>query len=292
MTTNHSLPVGLQIGADVDFSMEELAETWALAADASPLGAAPDPARIETMRRTLIEHSRALRLVPRRYYWAVAASVVLLICAGVFTLSRPIQLTATAALDAELPDGSSVALSAESELRYHRRFGRAHRNLAMEGAALFDVHTSPIPFVVAIRDVTVTAEGTRFSVDATDQGTTVYVAEGTVAVASQGDTRRLHAGEGVRVEVGTGNFSALAVPGQTSTELFIHIKQPLGVMFDAVEDRFDIEIIAEESIRQHVHNFKHEVTTVETLISDLCRSVTSMTLRYRSTAAGFEILEE
>ena len=221
----------------------------------------------------------------------MAASVVLLIAAGLFALSRPVHVTATAALDTMLPDGSTVSLSPQSELVYRRRFGQSHRHVTMKGSGLFDVQTSSVPFVVETPELTVTVLGTKFSVDATGEESFVYVTEGSVEVAAHGHVRRLSAGEGVRLATAFGGLTTFTAEDTEAPDLFIHIKQPLGVMFDALEDLFDIEVMADDHIRQHVHNFKHEVTTVEALISDLCRSVTSMKLRYRITATGFEILE-
>ena len=50
-----------------------------------------------------------------------------------------------------------------------------------------------------------------------------------------------------------------------------------------------IEILAPEMVRSHVHNFKQQVKTAEQLVSDLCQSVTTLRLRYRTTANGFEV---
>ncbi len=290
MTIFHSLPPGLRIDAGADTSAEELAEVWALTAAANPLAAlpAPDPARMQAMLRTLTVR----RLVRTKRYLAIAASIALLIATGLFATSRPVHLTAIATLDTELPDGSTVSMSPQTELVYHRRFGRSHRRLSMEGVVLFDVRTGELPFIVEAPGLTITVEGTKFSVDAAGEVATVFVTEGIITVTAHGVSQHLAAGEGARVETATGDITPLTADSKESEELFIHIKQPLGVMFDAVESLFGIEVVAEEQIRSHVHNFKHEVTTVESLISDLCRSVTSMTLRYRATATGFEILEE
>jgi len=274
----------------------ELQTVWDLAENANPMQALADPERIRAIRGRLAAKSRPLRYVQTRRYWAIAASIALLMVAtGLFLHSRPTQVTtASESVEVVLPDESAVTVLPNSSLTYHRRFGHSHRQVDLQGAAFFDVRAGTVPFVVLTPDLTVTVEGTRFSVDADGEGSDVFVTEGVVAVTAKGQTLRASAGEGIRIDKATGYFSAMSsVAGETDeTEMFIHIKQPLGVMFDAAEERFDIEIIAEGHIRQHVHNFKHEITTAEMLISDLCRSVSSMALRYRETATGFEILEE
>ena len=291
MTTNHALPPELQAeGQSLD---PALTSTWAMTANASPLATveAPDPERMRAIGQRLAAFAPArMRIERRRRYWAMAASIVLLVAAGLYATSRPVHIETATGVDIELPDGSTLSLAPGSEVVHDRGFGRSHRRLSLSGAALFDVRSEDVPFVVATPELTVTVLGTKFSVDAAGEGFMVYVTAGEVEVATQGQAVRLAAREGIRADAG--NLTTFSADDAATPDLFIHIKQPLGVMFDAVEERFDIEVMAEERIRQHVHNFKHEITTVEALISDLCRSVTSMTLRYRATAAGFEILAE
>ena len=73
---------------------------------------------------------------------------------------------------------------------------------------------------------------------------------------------------------------------------FVFINEPLGTMFDEIERRFGIEVVASEAIRAHAHNIKTQVTTADQLIGELCQSVTALNLRYRVMANGFEVFED
>ena len=295
MRSQPGLPAELHIDSSVGASRQELAAVWELLGGADPLAAleAPDNARIEAIRQHVFAKRSALTLVHRRQWLAVAASVIILAVAGLLYTQRPVVVAAeNTALEALLPDGSTVALTPQSSVLYARGFGDGHRQIALDGSAEFDVESSATPFVVTTPDLTVTVLGTQFSIDVADGVSAVFVTEGEVEVTANGESRRLAAGDGVILTKEDGSLVDYRPAAAPDTDLFLFIKQPLGVMFDAVENLFDIEIIADERIRAHVHNFKHETSTADSLVSDLCRSVTAMDLRYRKTATGFEILAE
>lgn len=88
-----------------------------------------------------------------------------------------------------LPDGSIVALNAESELRYDRlSFGRDHRDVFLTGEAFFEVRKNPeSPFRVHSNDLITIALGTSFNVRAyADLPTRVQLATGRVSVSRDG----------------------------------------------------------------------------------------------------------
>jgi len=67
----------------------------------------------------------------------------------------------------ELPDKSVVWLNAGSTLRYAQNFGKANRQLFLEGEAYFDVTKNPaLPFVVNTEQLSVKVLGTKFDVEA------------------------------------------------------------------------------------------------------------------------------
>ncbi len=296
MITDHCLPEEIQPDGAAGISRPELASAWASVAGASPLAAisGPDPGRVLAIGQMLTAHalpSRRMRLVTIRRL-SIAAGIALLVATGAILWSQPVHTVADAALDVALPDGSTASLEPGSELAYHRSLGRFTRHVALQGAAFFDVQPGESPFVIQTADLRVTVLGTRFSVDVTGDEAVVYVTEGSVEVAAHGQVRRLTADQGLRADRQSGTLTAVVQNKDATPDLFVQIKQPLGVMFDEVEQIFEVEVIADDRIRRHVHNFKHEISTVDALISDLCRSVTSMNLRYRLTATGFEILDQ
>jgi transmembrane sensor len=194
-----------------------------------------------------------------------------------------------------------VELNSGSTLRYARRFDRDTRRVTLEGEAFFDVAKAGTPFVIETFNARVTVLGTSFNVrawpDDPTAETVVSVVEGLVEVtakASPDETTRLEAGEAAHV--------AAVNPAPPQPEMarldeatawrdgrFVFINQPLGVMFDEIERRFDIDITASEQIRAHAHNIGTTARSAEQLIGEICQSSSTLKLRYRATANGFEV---
>ena len=87
---------------------------------------------------------------------------------------------------ASLPDGSELQLNTNTELRV--RFDQQQRTIELlQGEAFFEVAKDPSkPFVVIVGGDSVTAVGTAFNVDASEQGSTeVLVTEGKVRVKNE-----------------------------------------------------------------------------------------------------------
>jgi len=90
----------------------------------------------------------------------------------------------------QLPDGSTVILSAGSQLRYGSSFeGKAVREVFLTGKAFFDVkHLSNQPFIVRTGKVNTQVLGTAFDVDSRNEQVTVTVIRGKVVVKKEGKT--------------------------------------------------------------------------------------------------------
>ncbi len=323
MTSRPTLPPDFEkwLADHPDVTPDDLAPPWRLTEGADPLCAAPapDPARIQAIQATLAKTAAngtgnaaprpALRLVkrPRRVQWmAAAAVVVVLVLAGIFFRQQPLTISAPAGEIAmiDLPDGSLVELQGGSTLTYARRFDARTRRARLDGEAFFEVTKAGTPFVIETFNATVTVLGTSFNVrawpDTPEAETVVFVETGLVEVTTKqatGDAIRLAAGEAARVAAvdDASSPQAAAAPDAAylwRDDLFFFFDQPLGVMFDEIEQHFDIEIIASESIRSQTLTIKTDVTTAEALIAELCKTPKTMTLRYRLTANGFEIFEE
>jgi ferric-dicitrate binding protein FerR (iron transport regulator) len=87
--------------------------------------------------------------------------------------------------DVVLPDGSTVALKAGSELVYRDGFGNQSREVILIGEALFNVlHDANRPFKVFINESVIEVTGTRFSVREETGSITVSVISGTVILSS------------------------------------------------------------------------------------------------------------
>ena len=98
----------------------------------------------------------------------------------------------------ELPDGSQVWLNGGSTLRYPLAFTKGERTVSLTGEAYFEVESDKKnPFTVNTGNVTVTATGTAFNVDAfrNDDMVSVTMVRGTVDVDMKGTTVRMNPGE-------------------------------------------------------------------------------------------------
>ena len=89
-----------------------------------------------------------------------------------------------------LADGSEVTLNADSRLRIPGDFGKAERELYLEGEGFFDVvHDSTAPFIVRTARGVTRDLGTKFSVraypDDARKPLAVVVAEGAVSIAGE-----------------------------------------------------------------------------------------------------------
>lgn len=83
-----------------------------------------------------------------------------------------------------LPDGSQVWLNSLSELRYAENLGDADRTIFLEGEAFFEVAKDPErPFIVIAKNISTTALGTSFNINAFEDTFQVSLVTGKVKVA-------------------------------------------------------------------------------------------------------------
>lgn len=125
--------------------------------------------------------------VPLIRYWISAAAVVIVLITTTLMLSRldekdkkilvvdskTITKSNPAGQKSKifLPDGSVVWLNSESELTYEENFNDSVRSISLSGEAFFEViKDSKRPFVVYTGNVSTTAIGTAFNIEATEPG--------------------------------------------------------------------------------------------------------------------------
>jgi len=164
------------------------------------------PASHLSLAPQVAESSPAVRRIRWRTVSAIAGAVA---AAGVVALlwrtpSTPGQSSATSptrevvAARAQqthvtLIDGTRVVLNAGSRLRYASDFGRASRDVELEGEGYFDVvHDARRPFRVRAHGSVAEDLGTRFAIRAYADGspTQVVVAQGSVSLARDGASAR------------------------------------------------------------------------------------------------------
>ncbi|GGA25598.1 FecR family protein [Dyella nitratireducens] len=142
--------------------------------------------------------------------------------------------------DFTLPDGTKVALGADSTLSV--KYGSGERDVEVRnGEAYFEVvHDSRRPFVVMVGDVTVRDIGTAFDVRRTGERVMVAVTQGRVAIADRhanaGQHNSLEATAGQRVSYDPDASSMtvdIVTPAQATawrSNRLEFIDEPLGVV--------------------------------------------------------------
>lgn len=124
-------------------------------------------ASVESEKKSKLQKDR---LIPYRWM-AVAASLLILLAVGAYTLLQPKTITYASGSEimaCHLPDGTQVTLSPHSSVSYRED---NCRNVEMDGCAYFQVrHDEQHPFDVNGERGHVRALGTQFMVDERNQG--------------------------------------------------------------------------------------------------------------------------
>lgn len=148
----------------------------------------------------------------------------------------------------ELPDGSTVHLSAESSVQYHRLGYSFSRSVILEGAAFFDIKTGP-QFNVRTPFGEVQVLGTSFSVWASSERLTVHCLSGKVRATTKSGPMELNPGELVYCSRKDNVLrkerydSPTAVLPQTGDTLIFE-NAPLSLVCAELERAFEIIVIS------------------------------------------------
>lgn len=138
---------------------------------------------VEFMVEKPAKRSRVISI--NRTFISIAASVVLIISAGLFArfYTTTIQVAAGEFTSHTLPDGSEVHLNAATTITYHPYWWRMDRSVSLEGEAYFVVAKGE-KFTVTAPLGTTQVLGTEFNVYARDDVFKVFCEEGVVRVVS------------------------------------------------------------------------------------------------------------
>lgn len=138
-----------------------------------------------------------------RTYWAVAASLAILMGLALLFRTRPEKIiepqlveiqTTQGQKTVNMPDGSEIVLQ-NGSLAYSKEFNAQNRKMSFnKGKAFFKIKSdSAHPFVIHCQGIDVTVMGTAFEINSDSIGTRVSVLEGRVRVRG-GDRERLLTG--------------------------------------------------------------------------------------------------
>lgn len=199
------------------------------------------------------EGSRLKAQVQRLRWVAVAASLLVLVAAGAWwwTSWRTTELVANNASTVyTLDDGTRVTLAPHATLVY---CGNDCRRVTMTGKAYFEVkHDAAHPFLIDGERSHVQVLGTKFQVDESGRGSSVYVVSGKVLFTAPGSSSGVFLTQGQQ-----------AVLGQGSKRPVVQQPRPEQVVWATHEFHFD-DTPLPEVLRQLSAVYGHAFTASAT----------------------------
>ena len=231
---------------------------------------------------------RSLNVNFRAISWAVAASILLLIGLGTFMRFYQITIETPAGKHqlAELPDGSTINLNAESTLKYHPYWWRFKREIKFEGEGYFEVEKGKKFTVVSTNGITQVL-GTSFNIFARDEVYKVTCITGSVKVTSKtkdsvvlkpNSKAEIKANGSIIVQHNIETYPEIS----WKNNIFLFTAVPIREVFSEIERQFGITIKANvNSYALYTGNFSRDLD-VDEVLSYVCPA---LGLDYNRTAA-------
>lgn len=279
-----SLQQWLAESADNQLYFNQMQKLWN---DASPTPL-PRPLDVEqALARTKNKIAAGSKPVSARripiQWMAIAASLVLLIGAfWFFHQDTALPVESVAAADApveqKLSDGSVISVNQFSQVA--ARFSNHKRSVQLNGEAYFAVASNPErPFVVEVKNVSVTVLGTKFNVDnrSNTQKVIVSVDEGKVKVASAQGEKQLLAGDQAIINLTTGLIEVRqTTPAENvsawASRKFAFEDTPLSKVIPELEKVYQVKIHlsnpALEQCRLHVRFDQESIEHIMLVIAE------------------------
>ncbi len=214
-------------------------------------------AKAKFARRIATDKKRPAKTFSMPWLLAAAAAIVLIIAIGIwlYPSSSAVKMQILeASSDIEyaiLPDNTEIWLGQGSMLKYPDLTVPGARNVSLVGEAYFKVASKTnAPFVVDLgKNNYAEVIGTAFNVktDVTTGTAEVKVNEGIVRLYNTSSSRMsttLSAGQGARIQAGTGQIESIPIVGSYSffaNELNFK-NTPLPDVFDKIGTFFEVEI--------------------------------------------------
>ncbi len=217
------------------------------------------------------------RMLPRRQWLALAASLILLLSVSSFMRFYTIKTFAPDGVHTSviLPDGSEVEVNAATSIEYHPYWWFLSRRVALEGEGFFKVKEGN-KFRVVSEQGSTEVLGTTFNVFARGENYQVSCHTGKVRVTSAltRESVMLSPNEKAHLDNSGGlKVSPLAnqdqAPGWTKN-LIMFNSAPLSLVFEEIERQYGIVIEAPADMKQvYSGNFSLN-QSVENILSLLC----------------------
>jgi len=206
--------------------------------------------RVDSVLQAAKPRQAKLITLPRLVASVAALFVIVL---GIWwltgNLSSEMQtVTADAAMEVRLDDGSVVSLRKGATLRYPSKFRGDRREVSLDGEGFFEVaHNPRHPFVIAAGDAEVTVLGTSFSLNTRGQGVELVVKTGKVRFALAKDVNNnlvVTAGEKATLSAGTFKKETNTDPNFDAwqTKKLVFNDTPLKTVAATLSDYFGVNI--------------------------------------------------
>lgn len=232
---------------------------------------------------------RSLTVNFKALSWAVAASLLVLIGIGSFTRFYQVTIETPAGKHqlAELPDGSTINLNAESTVHYHPYWWRFNREIKFEGEGYFQVQKGK-KFTVISAIGTTQVLGTKFNIFARNEVYKVTCLTGSVKVTSKtNDSVVLKPNS--KAEIKSNGSISVQHNIETYPEIswknniFLFTAVPIREVFSEIERQFGITIKANvNSYALYTGNFSRDLN-VDEVLSYVCPA---LGLDYNRTSAN------
>jgi len=236
---------------------EDIELTWELSQDDTFSGDIDVEADLLNVKNKLdLSPKQAAKVVPLWRRLSLAAGVMILIGFGFWAFNQfggsGIESfeSGSTVRHLALTDGTQVWLNKNSKLSVNPTFGKATREVELDGEAFFEVERNEqSPFIIKTNESVVTVLGTSFNVKESAESTTVSVASGKVRL--EGDVKKV---EPIKGERGVHDYKNDAV-GKTEpaspndlvwkTGRFIFKAQTLASVVNQLEHHYDISVKVE-----------------------------------------------
>ncbi|MGB5315894.1 MAG: FecR domain-containing protein [Robiginitalea sp.] len=151
-----------------------------------------------------------------------------------------------------LPDASSVALNALTEISFNESKWEDNREVQLEGEAFFDV-AKGATFVVATSGGSVSVLGTEFNVRQRGKVFEVRCFEGEVKVVSGSHTAVLREGDNFRISDGVVTTGENMDPYPRWTRNTSHFQRvPMSEVFAELQRQYDVEVLLEDVVTEQL----------------------------------------
>lgn len=172
-----------------------------------------------------------------------------------------------------LPDNSKVTLNELSSLDFNSKNWDKQRSLNLKGEAFFKVAKGK-RFDVNTRFGTVSVLGTQFNVSTRDSIFAVTCYEGLVQVTHNDKTLKLPAGKAYRIVNGVPEaFDVAVIQPEWLQQMKVFKNAPVGVVFTALENHYDITIVADNVDRSMLFTGAFELNNLDNALKATTESL-------------------